>query len=72
MSDTHHFHVIWGKDTLILTPGLGRSLTRWERFVMKAKAPFWRLRYAAEDLNEVAAYRVKGAWRVLIGRSSWY
>jgi hypothetical protein len=63
-------HVIWGEG--VITPGLVRPLTRWERIRCRIKAPYWRLRYAIEDLADVTRHRVAGAWRVLLGRADWH
>lgn len=63
--------ISWGDETTMITPGLGRTLTRWERLRVRIKAPFWRLRYVLEDLSQVTRYRIEGAWRVLLGRSHW-
>lgn len=61
--------VHWGDEPINF--GLGRPLTRWERLRVRITRPYWSARYLIEDIRSVTAYRIRGAWRVLLGRSSW-
>jgi hypothetical protein len=61
--------VTWGTESVNF--GLGPPLTRWQRLRVKIKAPYWRAKYLVEDICSITANRVRGAWRVLLGRSIW-